>query len=66
MEDKYDALMMSLGVPHTDTDADRPTSAEPNESLLDVDDKEEVLVLEPPLEPTPAEAPAVPSGSTGN
>jgi hypothetical protein len=64
MEDEYDALMMSLGVSHTDTDADPPTSADPHESLLDVDDEEEVLVLEPPLEPTPAEASAVPSGST--
>jgi hypothetical protein len=62
MEDEYDALMVSLGVPHTD--ANTPASTEPNESLLDVDDKEEVLVLEPPLEPTPAETPEIPSGST--
>jgi len=62
MEDEYDALMVSLGVPPTD--ADTPASAEPNESLLDVDDEEEVLVLEPPLEPTPAETPEIPDGST--
>jgi hypothetical protein len=29
-----------------------------------VDDEEEVLVLEPPLEPTPAETPEIPDGST--
>jgi hypothetical protein len=58
MEDEYKSLMRSLGVPHSDTDADSLTSPEPNKSLLNVEDEDEVLV------PTPADASVVPSCST--
>ena len=51
MEDEYEALMNTLGVP-----VDHNSDTAPDESLLDVDDEEEVLVLDPPLVPTPAEA----------
>jgi hypothetical protein len=51
MDPEYDDLLRACG--------DEPAGeAEPDEHLLDVDDEEEILILEPPLAPTPADAPA--------
>jgi hypothetical protein len=58
--------MLSLGIPPTDTVAPSPTSAEPSESLLDEEDEDEVLVLDPPLEPTPADAPTASCSNSEN
>ncbi len=57
MEDEYDSLMLSLGIPPTDATAASPTSAEPSESLLDVEDEDEVLVLDPPPRAHPCRGP---------
>jgi hypothetical protein len=51
MDPEYDDLLRACG--------DEPVGeAEPDEHLLDVEDEEEILILEPPLAPTPADAPA--------
>ena len=51
MDPEYDELLQVCG--------DEPAGeAEPDEHLLDVEDEEEILILEPPLAPTPADAPA--------
>jgi len=50
MDPEYDDLLRACG--------DEPAGGvEPDEHLLDVDDEEEILILEPPLAPTPADAP---------
>jgi hypothetical protein len=58
MGDEYDNLLRSLGVDdsttHSDADADATFITAGDESLLDVDDEDEVRVLDPPLLPTPA------------
>jgi hypothetical protein len=67
MADEYDNLLRSLGVDdtmvHSDTGATANTDATSNptgdESLLDVDDEDEVCVLDPPLLPVPATDPVV-------
>ncbi len=49
MDPEYDDLLRVCG--------DEPAGeAEPDEHLLDVEDEEEILILEPPLAPTPADA----------
>jgi hypothetical protein len=51
MDPEYDDLLRACG--------DEPAEGvEPDEHLLDMDDEEEILILEPPLAPTPADAPA--------
>jgi hypothetical protein len=61
MGDEYDSLLRSLGVDDTmaSNDADATANSVGNESLLDVDDEDEVRVLDPPLLPTPATDPVV-------
>jgi hypothetical protein len=58
MGDEYDSLLRSLGVDDTMVHNDTDATADPagDESLLDVDDEDEVRVLDPPLLPTPATA----------
>ncbi len=61
MGDEYDSLLRSLGMDDTmaNNDADATANSASDESLLDVDDEEEVRVLDPPLLPTPATDPVV-------
>jgi hypothetical protein len=61
MGDEYDSLLRSLGMDDTmaSNDADATANSAGDESLLDVDDEDEVRVLDPPLLPTPATDPVV-------